>query len=128
MAHYARINGENRVVQLVVAEEDVINSGVLGPSSEWIQYSYNTRGNIHYDPSTGKPSIDQSKALRKNPACVDGIYDIDDDAFHTGQPYHLWALNNETYIWEAPEPKPDGDHAWIETFNLDKWSGEWVLI
>jgi hypothetical protein len=64
MSHFAKV--ENGIVtSVIVAEQEFINSGVVGDPSLWIQTSYNTRGGIHYQPNSNIPSEDQSKSLRK---------------------------------------------------------------
>jgi len=40
MAHFAEINKNNVVINVVVAEQDFINSGALGDSFDFIQTSY----------------------------------------------------------------------------------------
>ena len=65
MAHYAKV--KNGIVEtVIVAEAEFFETFVDDSPGEWIQTSYNTRGGVHYDPETGEPSEDQSKALRKN--------------------------------------------------------------
>lgn len=48
MSHFAKVEfiDENigKVTQVIVAEQDFINSGVVGDPSNWIQTSYNTFG------------------------------------------------------------------------------------
>ena len=64
MAHYAKV--KNGIVEtVIVAEAEFFETFVDDSPGEWIQTSYNTRGGVHYDPATGEPSEDQSKALRK---------------------------------------------------------------
>ena len=70
MAHYAKVV-DGVVTQVIVAEADFFNTFVDDSPGEWVQTSYNTRLGVHYDPTTGDPSADQSKALRKNYAGVD---------------------------------------------------------
>jgi hypothetical protein len=115
MAHYAHVT--NGIVdQVIVAEQDFIDSGVVGPASEWVQTSYNTRGNVHYQPDSNQPSADQSKALRGNYAGVGYHYDAQADIFYAPQPYASWQLNPATALWEAPTPMPaDGKaYEWDE--------------
>ena len=105
MSHFAKvINGI--VEQVIVAEQDFINSGAVGDSSQWVQTSYNTRLGVHYNPETGEPSADQSKALRKNYAGVGYSYDPVRDAFIPPQPFPSWLLNEETCNWYPPVPLP----------------------
>lgn len=116
MAHFAKVIS-NRVVQVIVADPDVIASGVLGDPERYIQTSYNTIEGVHIDPETGKPSADQSKALRANFAAVGYMYDEDADVFHEPQPYPSWTLNTNGYFYEAPiaYPTDGGDYEWNET-------------
>jgi hypothetical protein len=113
MAHFAKV--ENGIVtQVIVAEQDFIDSGVVGHG--WVQTSYNTRGGVHYDPSTGEPSADQSKALRKNYAGVGYAYDSVNDVFIPPQPYPSWTLDQVTCFWNSPVAMPtDGKiYSWNE--------------
>lgn len=111
MAHYAKVL-DGTVTQVIVAEADFFNDFVDSSPGEWIQTSYNTRGGVHYDPATGQPSADQSKALRKNFAGVGGTYDADNDAFIPPVTYPSWTLNSTTYLWEAPTPYPTDGKAY----------------
>lgn len=98
MSHFAKI--ENGIVtDVIVAEQDYVNS----LDGMWIQTSYNTRGNVHYDtnniPDGGVP-------LRGNFAFIGAIYDEKNDVFYDPQPYPSWILNTSTWEWEAPKPAP----------------------
>ena len=65
MAHFAKVlNG--KVLDVIVAEQDFIDSYVDTVPGEWIQTSYNTLGNEHLLGKT---------PLRKNFAAVGGNYD-----------------------------------------------------
>jgi len=101
MSHFAHVK-DGIVTQVIVAEQDFIDLGVVGNPSEWIQTSYNTRGGVHYNPETGEPSEDQTKALRKNYAGIGDTYDPQRDAFIEPQPAEGWVLNEQTCLWEAP--------------------------
>ena len=63
MAHFAKVV-DGTVTQVIVAEQEFFETFVDSSPGEWIQTSYNTRGGVHYDPQTGEPSEDQSKALK----------------------------------------------------------------
>ena len=106
MSHFAKVvNG--RVTQVIVAEPEFFETFVDTSPGEWIQTSYNTRGGVHYDPETQKPSADQSRALRKNYAGQGYIYDRQRDAFYPPSPYPSWRVNEESCLWEAPVPYPE---------------------
>lgn len=114
MAHYAQIDENNIVLQVIVVSEDVIQSGAFGDPSKWIQTSYNTKGGYHYD-SNG--NIDNGVALRKNFAGIGYSYDITRDAFIPPKVYESWILNEDTCLWDPPVPYPkDGKmYDWDET-------------
>jgi hypothetical protein len=122
MSHFAKV--ENGVVtQVIVAEQDVINSGLFGDSASWVQTSYNTRNGVHYMPDSNTPSADQSKALRKNYAGIGYSYDIQRDAFIPPKPHQSWLLNENTCQWQAPVPYPTDGRIYI----WDELTVNWVL-
>ena len=54
MAHFAKV--ENGIVsQVIVAEQDFINSGAVGDPSSWVQTSYNTHAGVHRNGGTPLP-------------------------------------------------------------------------
>ena len=125
MAHFAKINPEGIVTNVIVAEQEFIDSYVDVEPGRFVQTSYNTFGGVHYDPVTKQPSADQSKALRKNYAGKGMIYDEQRDAFYAPQPYPSWTLNEDTCQWESPIPVPTG------TTNACTWNEEnqsWDVI
>ena len=122
MAHFAEVDENNIVKRVIVAEQDFINSGAVGESSNWIQTSYNTRGGIHYAPDSNEP--DGGIALRKNYAGIGFTYDSDRDAFYSEQPYPSWTLNEDSCLWESPVPYPDDD----EMYAWDEENQGWGLI
>lgn len=111
MSHFAIVDENDIVTNVLVIEQDVINSKMFGDPASFVQTSYNTRGGVHYDPVTGKPSADQSKALRKNFACVGDKFDRARDAFIKPRPFASWVLDEQTCLWNAPIAKPqDGKY------------------
>lgn len=108
MAHFAQINKDNTVVQVIVAEQDFIDSGAVGDPAEWIQTSYNTRAGKHQLGGT---------PLRKNYAGIGYSYDPVLDAFVPPKPFQSWQLDTETGVWQAPVAYPeDGSYyVWDET-------------
>ena len=108
MSHFAKI--ENGIVtQVIVIEQDVLNTGHWGDPSLWKQTSYNTRGGVHYG-SDGQP--DGGAALRKNYAGLGYIYNSTLDAFYPPSPFPSWILDENTCNWNAPVVMPvtEGKH------------------
>lgn len=96
MSHFAKINAEDIVEQVIVAEQDFIDSGAVGTPSDWIQTSY-------------------SGSFRKQFAAVGYKYDKDKDVFISKQPFPSWTLD-ENNNWQPPvsEPVDDKAYAWDE--------------
>ncbi len=109
MSHFAKVE-DGIVTQVIVAEQDHIDT----LEGQWVKTSYNTRGGKHYAPNSNKE--DGGIAFRKNYAGPGHIYDETRDAFYSQQPYQSWALNEDTFLWECPEPYPDERYlyAWNE--------------
>mgnify|MGYP003332200014 CR=1 FL=1 len=106
MAHFAKV--ENGIVtQVIVADQEFIDSGALGDPSTWIQTSYNKKFRVHY-------------------AGQGFFYDSQRDAFIPPKPYNSWILNEESCLWESPISYPQDDKrytwneetvSWIEVVN-----------
>ena len=123
MAHFAKVV-DGTVTQVIVAEPEFFQTFVDSSPGEWIQTSYNTRGGVHYNPDTGEPSADQSKALRKNYAGIGYSYDRTKDAFIPPQPFASWTLNETTCLWDAPVAYPtDG-----KIYRWDESTTNWVEV
>jgi hypothetical protein len=110
MAHFAELNDENVVVRVLVTDNSLADEGygwlVENLGGTWVKTSYNTHGGVH--SSGGTP-------LRKNYAGVGFTYDSDLDAFIPLKPFESWILNEETCLWEAPMPRPEGRYRWDES-------------
>ena len=119
MSHFAKLDDNNFVVFVTKAraEDDGKENELSAQTGEiYKQTSYNTRGGVHYDPQTNEPSENQSKAFRKNYACIGFFYDEFRDAFIPPTPFTSWVLNENTCLWEAPVAYPtDGlKYTWNE--------------
>ena len=124
MSYFAKVDGDQKVIRVIKADESFIKKIIDPVPGKWLQTSYNTRGGIHYDPATGQPSADQSKALRKNYAGIGYSYDKERDAFIPPQPFPSWVLNDTSCLWEAPVAVPtDG-----KRYDWDEDSGSWVEV
>lgn len=126
MAYYAFLD-ENNIVTEVITGKDEGNFdwetqyGIFrGQACK--RTSFNTRGGVHYDPVTNEPSIDQSKAFRKNYAGVGYSYDVSLDAFIPPKPYPSWVLNEQTCLWEPPTPYPNDGKA----YKWDEATQSWI--
>jgi hypothetical protein len=122
MAHWAEIDENNIVVRVTVGDDDGHDWLIENLGGVWVQTSYNTRGGVHYNPETGEPSDDQSKALRYNYAGIGFTYDEDRDAFIPPKPYPSWVLDEATCLWEAPVAYPEDGNVYTWDEELQEWA------
>jgi hypothetical protein len=127
MAHFARIDENNIVTQvIVVANEDTADSNgveaeeigvafckkLLGADTRWKQTSYNGNFRVRY-------------------AGIGYSWNEELSAFIPPQPFASWVLNEETADWESPVgPAPELTEAQVESRSFYKWDEEnlaWVL-
>ncbi len=108
MAHFAKIDSNNIVTQLIVAEKDFINSGSVGDEFLWIQYSYNNN-------------------FRKQKAEVGFTWDKTNEVFVKPKPHDSWTLDGN-HDWQPPITYPaDGKtYVWVESVYQGNNSLGWV--
>jgi hypothetical protein len=109
MAHYAFLNDENIVTEVITGiDETELIEGL--DTETWYG---NFRGQVCKRTS-------YNARIRKNYAGIGFSYNSGLDAFIAPKPFDSWSLNEETCRWEAPKPYPtDGlAYSWDEE-NLD---------
>ena len=111
MAHYAFLNENNIVTEVIVGK----NEGEDGKSGEdWEAHYGAFRGQV-----CKKTSYNAN--IRKNYAGIGFKYDADLDAFIPPQPFASWTLNNNTAQWEAPVAKPDDGKFYVWDEETISW-------
>jgi hypothetical protein len=94
MAHFAQIDADNIVLQVLVVPDEQEHRGQdflandLQLGGNWIQTSYNNR-------------------IRKQYAGIGMAYNAEGDVFIQVQPHPSWSLDGN-YDWQPPIPKPEG--------------------
>ena len=118
MAHYAYLDENNIVTQVIVGrDEDDLVPGV----TDWEEYygakrcSFNTYGGEHRYGGT---------PFRKNYPGIGFSYDEDRDAFIPPQPFPSWTLNEDTCLWEAPVPYPEDG----KMYQWSEEAGNWEEV
>ncbi len=120
MSYYAKVvNGI--VTKVLKADIEFINTFEDGTPGEWIQTSYNTRGNVHYLPNSNTPS--GQPPLRGNFAGPGSIYDKENDVFYSPKPYPSWTLDTNIWNWKPPIPCPfhEGGPLYIWDESIQNW-------
>ena len=148
MAHFAKIDSDNKVTQVDVVLNDIATdeqagvdflNALYGTSDVWKKTSYNTYNNTHLLDGT---------PFRKNFASVGYTYDSGRDAFIPPKPSYWpaadtaegetqteivcnsWTLVEDTCQWEAPIPYPDDGqmYMWDESTHQENNSLGWMLV
>jgi len=126
MSYFARVpnisGGVGEVTDVIRADQDFINTGLVGNPFEWIQTRYNMYGGVYYLPDSNIPDPDQSKALRANYAGIGFTYDSVNDVFYDPRPsnqtgvFYSWTVSAPTWLWQPPIPYPTtgGAYYWDE--------------
>jgi hypothetical protein len=107
MSHWAEIDNDNKVIRVLVGDNNDPNGDegyqwlIDNLGGTWIQTSYNNN-------------------IRKQYAGIGYTYDAVNDVFIAPQPYPSWSLD-ENFDWQAPTPMPtESDWYWSEE------NGEWL--
>ena len=100
MSHWAEVNKDNKVIRVLVGD----NNDPIGDEGyqwlidnlggTWIKTSYNNN-------------------IRKQFAGIGYTYDANADVFIEPKPYPSWTLDNN-FDWQPPTPKPNGLYSWDE--------------
>ena len=108
MAHYAFLDENNIVTEVIVGVDESDTSDLPEGFADWEEWytdfrgqtckrtSYNTNGNVH--DNNGTP-------YRGNFAGKGFIYDQENDVFYPPAPFPSWTLN-ANWVWEAPVVYP----------------------
>lgn len=109
MAHFAKLDENN-----IVIDVNVVNNDVLDPSNEeatGIAFLSEWSGGY-----TNWKQTSYNGTFRKNYAGIGYLYDASRDAFIPPKPFDSWTLVEETCQWDAPIPYPtDGNfYLWHE--------------
>ncbi len=115
MTTFAELDENDIVINVIVIEQEELNTGRWGNPNNFVQTSYNTDKGIH--KKNGIP-------LRKNYAGKGMKYDRVRNMFVKPKPFPSWILNKDKGIYESPIPMPDisKNYIWNET------SKTWDLI
>jgi hypothetical protein len=126
MAHYALIDSNNIVVQVITGvDENVIqidsDGTEVGGSTEAWEAFYASRP--WFEGLTCKRTSYNGN-IRANFAGIGYIYDIEFDVFIAPRPFPSWKLNYITYKWEAPVAMPEitEEYFWI----WSEYNKEWI--
>ena len=120
MAHFAQLDENNVVIQVIVVSNDVLLDSGNESESKGVQFCNSLLGGVWKQTS-------YNAKFRKNFAGIGSTYNPELDAFIHPKPYSSWNLIEETCQWVAPKEMPvDGNfYKWNEnTLTWDEITNE----
>jgi hypothetical protein len=120
MAHYAFLNPDNIVTEIItgvdeeIIQTDLDGTQVGGSSEAWETFYGNIRNQVCKRTS-------YNGNYRKNYAGIGYKYDQEKDAFIPPKPFNKWVLNEDTCRWESPVPYPSDDKRYVWNDNKGIW-------
>ena len=110
MAHYAFINENNLVIEVIVGIDETQLIEGLDTETWYSNFRGQTCKRTSYNGN-----------IRKQYAGIGYTYDSVNDVFIAPQPYASWSLD-KNFDWQPPTPRPEGDFwywdedslSWIE--------------
>jgi len=118
MAHFAKLNDQNVVLDVNVVNNETINN-LPFPESEPVGVAFLTEWSGGY---TNWKQTSYNGNFRKNYAGIGYTYDSALDAFVPPSPYPSWLLNLDTCQWEPPTPRPTDE----KLYSWDEETLSWV--
>jgi hypothetical protein len=97
MAHFAQLDSQNLVTQVIVVSNDELLVDGVETEAKGVEFCQSLFGT-----DTNWKQTSYNGALRKNFAGVGFAYDATLDAFIPPQPGPEWVLNQDTCNWENP--------------------------
>ena len=110
MAHYAYLDDNNIVVEVIVGKDE--NELIEGLDPE----TYYAQGTPYSVKRTS-----YNNRIRKQYAGIGYSYDPVADVFVAPKPFPSWSLD-ANHDWQAPKPKPEGRFYW------DEAKGDWISV
>ena len=115
MAHFSQLDSNNKIIQLIVVNNDILDEsgveneqlgidfckGLYGEDTVWVQTSFNEN-------------------FRYNFGLINSTYNVENDAFIHEQPYPSWTLD-ENFQWQPPIEQPEGTPYWAWNEEEQQW-------
>ena len=110
MAHFAKLDSNNVVTQVIVVHNNELLDNGVEREAKGIAFCQSLFGGIWKQTS-------YNGTIRKNYAGIGFTYDSSRDAFIPPKPYNSWTLDESTCRWAAPvSPPNDGkQYEWSES-------------
>jgi hypothetical protein len=117
MAHFAKLDEDNKVVEVVVVHNNELLIDGQESEAKGIQFLTAITGHSNWKQTSYNGNF------RGKYAAIGQVYDEAKDAFRWEKPYRTWIWDDEKKNWVAPIPKPedgklygwfDATETWVE--------------
>jgi hypothetical protein len=116
MKHFAQLNEENLVTQvIVVASQDTVDKDGVENEAIGVEFCTNLLGGRWKQTS-------YNGNIRKNYAGIGYKYDETLDAFIPPKPFNSWLLDETTCQWKAPVDYPADDKRYTWNEETTSWN------
>jgi hypothetical protein len=116
MAHFAQLNENNIVTQVIVIHNNECTIDGIESEEAGIQFCKSL-----YGTDTNWKQTSYNANIRKNYAGIGFKYDYELDAFIPPQPFPSWILDEATCNWIAPVSYPQDELEYIWDENNLSW-------
>lgn len=117
MAHFAKLDNHNLVLDVTVLNNETVNN-LPFPESEPVGVQFLTEWSEGY---TNWKQTSYNGNFRKNYAGIGFTYSTELDAFIPPKPYPSWLLNTNTCQWQAPIPYPSDGNLYYWNEETQSW-------
>ena len=109
MAHFAELDENNIVTQVVVINNNELLDGETESEAKGVEFCSTLFGHSNWMQTS------YNNNMRKQFAGIGFSYDDVNDVFISPQPYPSWSLD-DNQDWQAPTPMPEDDkkYSWNE--------------
>ncbi len=115
MAHFAKVNSDNIVEQVIVIDNFVLLENGIEKESKGIEFLNSLFGSANWIQTSYNGNF------RKQYAGIGFSYDSARDAFIPPKPFDSWILNSDTCLWEAPVTYPDDGQQYVWNEETQQW-------
>ena len=114
MAHFAELDENNTVLQVIVVRNNELLDGETESEAKGVGFCSTLFGHTNWVQTSYNNNI------RKQFAGTGYTYDSDSDVFVAPQPYPSWSLDDNS-DWQAPTPMPENDNMYSWNEDTQSW-------
>lgn len=116
MAHFAKLNENNEVLEVHVVHNNELLVDGIESEAKGVEFLVNWSGGYPFWKQTS-----YNATIRKNAAGVGYTYDTQRDAFIAPKPYPSWVLDEQTCQWNSSVGMPTDEKLYTWNESTTSW-------